>query len=179
MAHIRLFTPEFMRELKLPPRPGNPSKSKKGGESTYIDTLEPGKALVLRVSYGGKMTWKAMFYVKVPDPQGKLRTIARAKKLGHYPEMSVAAAYAAARTFDAKQGAASYEGGTFGKAAEDWLEENSHLRSAREVRRHLESYVLSQWASNPSMKFVAGRSTNYSIRSQRSASGVLTRNESD
>lgn len=145
MAHIRLFTPEFMRDLQLPPKPRDPSKSKKKAEATYIDTLEPGKALILRVSYGGRKAWKVMFYIKVADAQGRPRTVARSKKLGRYPTMSIADAYAKAREFDQNKGAAAFAGGTFGKAAQDWLEENAHFRSAKEIRRHLESYVLPQW----------------------------------
>jgi integrase len=158
MPHKRVFSKEFMQRhdpLKNPdilkaPKPKR-GKNSRGGEATYIDTLgdRGGKALVLRVSYGGSMTWKVMFYVKKTNPKGKTITAARVKRLGHYPEMSIDEAYEKAADHDPQKAAASYRAGTFGEAAEKWLDENQHLRSIDEVERHLRSYVLPRWGERP------------------------------
>jgi integrase len=158
MPHKRIFTKEFMARHDPRKNPGilkapttKNGKNTRGGEATHIDTLgnQGGKALVLRISYGGTMTWKVMFYVKTTSAKGKAVTAARVKRLGHFPAMSIDEAYDKAETYDPKKGAASYVAGTFGEAAEKWLDENQHLRSIGEVERHLRSYVLPQWGERP------------------------------
>src|SRR3954463_13338074 len=96
------FTTDFVDSLR---KRGLPQKGKtrSGEDITVTDKIEKGKSLLLRASYGGRMTWKVLYYVSKPNAEGNLRTVPRAKKLGLYPGMKVKEAYAAARRFNHQQ----------------------------------------------------------------------------
>jgi hypothetical protein len=137
----RKFTTKFMKGI---PRP-----TKRERDKTYMDTRDPGKALVLRVSYGGTMTWKILFYVqRLTD--GK--TVPRAKKIGEYPQLSENEAYQKLKEFNPDDEHAASRAGTFGAVAEKWLAgyvRKKGLRSAQEIERQLRTYVLPRWADIP------------------------------
>src|SRR5690349_18151014 len=93
------FTETAVQRLKPPAKPL---------QTDYFQRLKPGITLLLRVSYGGRKTWRCMYYVN-----GK----ARSALLGHYPALSAAEARKAADNFDAPHAVASGEAGSFGEVA--------------------------------------------------------------
>jgi integrase len=112
-----------------------------GKQVTYIDTLRRGCALVLVVSYGGTKTFRLMTYVN-----GKPRT----RKLGTYPTMTLKQARDMALAYFENPNRA--EVGSFKSVAENWLHRHvyaSGMRSARERRRHLHTYVYPKWEARP------------------------------
>jgi integrase len=134
----KTLTDAFVRTRK-PPRPerGDPR------QVTYIDTLDRGVALVLVVSYGGAKTFRVLTYVN-----GKPVS----RKLGTYPQLSLAEAKKQARAyFDNPQAFnAQAEVGTFKQVAEDWFKrhvEKQGLISKPEIRRQLDKYVYPKWGT--------------------------------
>jgi integrase len=125
------LTDGFVKHVK--PQPGK--------QVTYINTIQRGCALVLVVSYGGTKTFRLMTYVN-----GKPKT----RKLGTYPQMSLAKAREAALAYFENPNRA--EVGSFKDVADNWLHRHvygSGMRSASERKRHLEYYVYPKWASRP------------------------------
>jgi hypothetical protein len=113
--------------------------SKEAGQVQYFERLKKGLTLVMSVSYGETKTWRALFYVG-----GKPRS----RRLGTYPQMSVAQAREAAFKFDPDAAVASTEAGTFKQIAESWVREyvdEKKLRSKYEIERHLRVYVYPVW----------------------------------
>jgi integrase len=109
----------------------------------YIHTIERGLALVLVLSSGGTKAWRVLTY-----ENGK----AVSRKLGTYPALSVKAARDKAR--EAFENPTKFEAeakvGTFKDVAEKWFRhhvERNELRSAKELKRHLDNYILPKWAS--------------------------------
>jgi integrase len=124
----------------------------KGRPFGTVDYFDAHTGLVLRVNYGGRKTWRALYYVKgVNKKTGKPRTEPRTRPLGRYPKMSVKEARLAAKKFDpqtpTRRGAE-----TFKQVADDWVRdhvEQEDLRSRREIVRQLETYVLREWEHSP------------------------------
>jgi integrase len=76
----------------------------------------------------------------------------RSRRLGAYPQMSVAQAREAAFTFDPDAAVASTEAGTFKQIAESWVREyvdEKKLRSKYEIERHLKVYLYPVWEKEP------------------------------
>jgi integrase len=128
------FTELGVKKLSLPPQ---------GKQVDYFQPLMKGRTLVLRLSYGGTKAWRVGFYIN-----GR----AQAKTLGHWlPEkkgMGVAAARAAAVSFDPKAASAAAEAGSVKQVAEDWVKRyvaKKGLRSQREIERILNHYVYPAW----------------------------------
>src|SRR3954466_452352 len=108
------FTTDFAQRLHAQVL-DRPKGKQRGGDIVHADHIEQGKSLILRKSYGGRMTWKVLFYVTVKDERSKAKIVARAKKLGRYPDMSVKQAYTAARNFNHHRASAAASSDTFGK----------------------------------------------------------------
>jgi integrase len=128
------FTEAAVEKYKLPPQ---------GAQIDYFEKLMKGRTLVLRLSYGGSKTWRVGYYVNGRP---------KAKSIGHYPELKVAAARLAARTFDPKKAHAAATAGSFKAVAEKWLSQyvaKKKLRTAPEIERILNRYVYPDWAAEP------------------------------
>jgi integrase len=133
------LTEEGVRKLKPPT---------KGKQVDYFDAGMPG--LVLRMNYGGRKTWRALYYVKGVDKDGKHRTEPRTHPLGLYPILSLKEAREAARRFLAAPQKALADAGTssFKEIAEDFVRrhvEANSLRSQAEIERCLNKYILPRW----------------------------------
>jgi integrase len=105
----------------------------------YFEHLKKGRSLVLNVSYGGTRNWRVLYY-----QNGRPKS----QSLGSYPEMSVGSARLAAHAFKSEEAIAKAKAGTFQQVAEDWFTEHVEarkLRTAKELRRHLTTYVLPHW----------------------------------
>ena len=99
------------------------------GQVDYYDAVMPG--LVLRVNYGGRKTWRALYYVKGTHKRtGKPRTEPRTHPLGKYPIMNLKAAREAAQKFllDPKKALA---GGTFQEVTDDFLKRHVEANKLR------------------------------------------------
>jgi integrase len=128
-----VFTVASVARLKLPAE----------GQVEFFQNLERGLSLVLRLSYGGTRAWRVVFYVG-----GKQR----AKTIGRFPDVSVAAARKAAYAFDPKAANAAADAGSFKAVAEAWLKRyvaKKQLRSQPEIERQLREYVYPAWARVP------------------------------
>lgn len=134
------LTEEGVRKLKPPPE---------GKQIDYFDAGMPG--LVLRVNYGGRKTWRALYYVKGKHKQtGEARTEPRTRPLGIYPLLKLKEAREAARRFlvDPQKGLAEVDAGSFREVAEDFIKrhvEAHQLRSRAEIKRCLNKYILPHW----------------------------------
>ena len=119
------------------------------GQVDFYDAVMPG--LVLRVNYGGRKTWRALYYVKgVHKTTGKPRTEPRTHPLGKYPILSLKEAREAARRFltDPKKALAEVGTGSFKDVAEDFIKrhvEPSKLRTEAELKRCLNRYIMPLW----------------------------------
>ena len=139
-AHMpaKRLTDAFVRNVRLP----NELKER---QTTYIDTMERGLALMLVVSYGGTKTFRAMTY-----RNGKPVSL----KLGSYPQLTVKAARTKAREYweDPKRFEEKVEVGSFASVAENWFKRHvqaNGLRSHEEIRRQLKTYVYPKWKDRP------------------------------
>ena len=108
----------------------------------FFDRLDRGVTLQLVVSYGGTRTFRAMTYADNGRSQSR--------KLGSYPAMTLAQAKKAARTYfeDPRKFEVQAETGSFHEIAENWFKrhvQGNKLRSQRDIRRQLESYVYPNW----------------------------------
>jgi integrase len=125
------FTERGVSTLPLPPM---------GQQADYFEKLRRGLTLTLRLSYGGSRSWRVGYYVN-----GK----PKAKTIGHYPDIGVAAARKAAFSFDPKAATAAAEAGSFKDVAEKWLHAKRKLRSLPQAERMLRVYVYPQWERMP------------------------------
>jgi integrase len=128
-----VFTTAGVEKLKPPAE----------GQVDFFQRLERGLTLVLRLSYGGTKAWRVVYYVNGRP---------RAKTLGHYPDLGVAAARKSAYAFDPKAANASAEAGSFKEVAEEWLKRyvaKRRLRSQREIERQLRTYIYPEWERQP------------------------------
>ena len=147
------FTDKFVKAIKPPTREEK--------QALYVEKQgqgRSGRSLVLHVSYGGAKTWRIGYYKdgtrkrKLPDGSEKVvpTRLSVSAKLGAYPEMSLAKAREAARAFEPpKASAAARRDARFEIVAERWLSEHVEqrgLRSARELRRHVEQYMAPAFA---------------------------------
>src|SRR5262245_20496300 len=110
------------------------------GPRPPFENLFEGRSLILSLSHGGTRSWSVMYY-----ENGK----ARRRRLGLFPDMKTAAARKAARELDVQGAIAGARAGSFKEVAEHWFKrhvEGSRLRSAKEIRRHLEFYVYPRWS---------------------------------
>src|SRR6516225_2327033 len=119
-----------------------------GKQVDYYDAGMPG--LVLRVNYGGAKVWRALYYLKRIDEDGKHLTIPTTYKLGRYPVLSLQQARQKAREFlaDPDKAKSKAEAGTFKDIAENYIKRHvdaSKLRSKGEIVRCLEKYVYPHW----------------------------------
>jgi integrase len=127
------FTEASVRKFTLPTT----------GQLDYFEKLKRGLTLVLRASYGGTKAWRVLYYANSKP---------RAKTIGHYPELGVAAARKKAFAFDPKAATAAAEAGSFKEVAESWIKhyvDAKRLRSKREIERILKYYVYPEWARRP------------------------------
>jgi integrase len=123
-----------------------------GKQVDYYDAGMPG--LVLRVNYGGAKVWRALYYLKRIDEDGKHLTIPTTYKLGRYPVLSLKQARDKAREFlaDPEKAKHKAESGTFKDIAENFIKRHvdaSKLRSKGEIVRCLEKYVYPHWGNRP------------------------------
>lgn len=134
------LTEEAVRKLKPPAQ---------GKQIDYFDAGMPG--LVLRMNYGGRKTWRALYYVKGTHKQtGAPRTEPRTHPLGLYPVLSLKEARKAAGKFLADPAAAlsGANSESFKEVAEDFLKrhvEKKGLRTQPEIERCLRKYILPHW----------------------------------
>lgn len=116
----------------------------------YFDAGMPG--LMLRVSYGGTKTWRALYYVNRKP---------KTHKLGRYPVLNLKQARDAARAFLADPQTAKRRSGTgtFKSVAEKFLElhvTHNRLRSKREIERCLTKYIYPAWEDRPFIELRRG-----------------------
>jgi integrase len=127
------FTDGWIKALPVPDK-----------EVQYYERLYRGLSLALYLGLSGAKSWRVLYYDK-----GKPRS----KTLdASYPELSIAAARKAAKEFDQDKAVASSEAGTFEKVSSDWLTDyvdRRKLRSGKEMRRHLATYILPMWGNRP------------------------------
>jgi integrase len=121
------------------------------GSHDIFDKGMPG--LVLRMNYGGRKTWRALYYVKkvVND---KHRTEPRTHPLGIYPILNLKEAREKARQFlvDPAKALAQSDAGSFGEVAANFIKrhvEAKQLRSKPEIERCLAKYILPRWQHRP------------------------------
>src|SRR5262249_28476693 len=135
------LTEEGVGKLKAPA---------KGKQIDYFDTIMPG--LVLRVNYGGAKAWRALYYVKRLDKDGRRITLPTTHKLGRYPVLKLKEARDKARQFLADPDAAlrKADTGSFREVAENFLKrhvEANKLRWQSEIERCLHKYVYPHWGN--------------------------------
>jgi integrase len=139
----KALTEEGVRKLKPPP---------KGKQVDYFDAHMPG--LVLRINYGGAKVWRALYYRKRLDRDGKQLTVPTTYKLGRYPVLNLKQARAKAQQFlvDPQKALAQADTGSFKEVAENFLKrhvEANKLRWQPEVERCLNKYVYPHWQHRP------------------------------
>jgi integrase len=122
----------------------------KGKQDDHYDAVMPG--LILRVNYGGAKVWRALYYLKRIDENGKHLTIPTTFKLGRYPVLSLQQARQKAREFlaDPDKAKSKAEAGTFKDIAENFIKRHvdaSKLRSKGEIVRCLAKYVYPHWGN--------------------------------
>src|SRR5215472_18604722 len=119
-----------VRRLKLP--------SPERRIDTRYDSVVGG--LILQVSYGGAKTWRVLSY-----RGGRTRSVA----LGRFPDVSVAEARKRAKAFQLDPVAAlkKADAESFAAVVATYLERqvDGRLRTADEVHRTFERYVLPVW----------------------------------
>jgi integrase len=133
------LTEEGVRKLKAPVQ---------GKQIDYFDAYQPG--LVLRVNYGGAKVWRALYYLKRLDQDGKRITLPTTYKLGRYPTLDLKQARIKAREFlaDPQKALAQADVGSFKEVAENFLKrhvEANKLRWQAEIERCLNKYVYPHW----------------------------------
>ena len=119
-----------------------------GKQIDYFDAGMPG--LVLRVNYGGAKVWRALYYVKKVDKDGKRITVPTTRKLGRYPNLKLKEAREKARQFDPQKPQA--DDGSFRKIAENFIKryvEPEKLRTQPEIERCLKKYIYPTWEHRP------------------------------
>ena len=114
-------------------------------EVQYAERLKKGLSLMLYVSAlpHGTKTWRVLYY-----ENGKPRS----KRLGTYPDLTVAKARVKADEFDKEVAIASTQAGTFKGVAEQWIVEHVVKRgliSKRQIVQHLTVYVYPKWETRP------------------------------
>jgi len=134
---------EGVAKLKPPPR---------GKQIDYYDTHLPG--LVLRVNYGGAKIWRALYYVKRTDKNGKSVSIPTTFKLGRYPTLRLKEARDKARQFldNPQKAKAKAVTGSFKDVAENFLAryvKAKNLRSQVNIERILNNLVYPHWQDRP------------------------------
>ena len=122
------------------------------GQVDYYDAGMPG--LVLRVNYGGAKVWRALYYLKKFDKDGKIITVPTTHKLGRYPHLKLKQAREQARQFleDPQQALAQADEGSFREVAENFIKrhvEHEKLRSQPEIERVLRKYIYPKWEARP------------------------------
>ncbi len=119
-----------------------------GKQIDYFDAGMPG--LVLRVNYGGAKVWRALYYVKKVNKDGKRITMPTTRKLGRYPNLKLKEAREKARQFDPQKPQA--DDGSFRKVAENFIKrhvEHEGLRTQPEIERCLKKYIYPKWEHRP------------------------------
>jgi integrase len=124
------------KEPLPPPQPLKPPT-----QVVFLDTLQHGLALVLVVSYGGTKSFRVLTY-----REGQPHSI----KLGTYPNMTLKQARDAAWDYykNPQKFTEQKLVGTFAEISAEWYKrhvERKGLRTAAEIRRHLDRYVLPKW----------------------------------
>jgi hypothetical protein len=119
----------------------------------YFDAGMPG--LVLRVNYGGAKVWRALYYVKKVDKDGKRITMPTTRKLGRYPHIKLKEAREKARQFlaDPQKALTQADDGSFREVAENFIKRyvkhEKKLRSQPEIERVLTKYIYPKWEHRP------------------------------
>ena len=92
-----------------------------GKQVDYYDAGMPG--LILRTNYGGAKVWRALYYLKRVDSDGKHLTIPTTYKLGRYPVLSLKQARERAREFlaDPEKAKNKADAGTFKDVAQNFI----------------------------------------------------------
>ena len=111
--------------------------------------------LVLRVNYGGRKTWRALYYVKgFHKKTGQPRTEPRTHPLGLFPRLNVKQAREEARKFlgNPQKGLADANKETFREVAENYVKRQvvatknrTELRSRKEIERCPTKYIYPHW----------------------------------
>jgi integrase len=123
-----------------------------GKQIDYFDAGMPG--LVLRVNYGGAKVWRALYYVKKVDKDGKRITMPTTRKVGRYPHIKLKEAREKARQFlaDPQKALAQADDGSFREVAENFIKrhvEHEQLRTQVEIERCLKKYIYPRWEARP------------------------------
>jgi integrase len=141
------LTEEGVKKLKPPPH---------GKQLDYYDTGLSG--LVLRLNYGGKKTWRALYYVPAVAKSGKRKgqriSMPTTRELGRYPILKLKEARDKARVFlaDPQQALAQTDVGSFHEVAENFIKrhvEKNGLRTQGDIERLLRKLVHPSWGHRP------------------------------
>jgi integrase len=131
----------------------------KGKQLDYFDAGMPG--LVLRVNYGGAKVWRALYYIKKLDQDGKRVTVPTTHKLGRYPHLTLKKAREKARQFlaDPQKALAQADIGSFKEVAQNFIKRHvdaNRLRSKPEIERCLTKYIYPAWEHRPFLELKRG-----------------------
>jgi integrase len=141
------LTEEGVAKLKAPPT---------GKQVDYYDAVMPG--LVLRLNYGGKKTWRALYYVPSVAKSGKRKgqriSMPTTRELGRYPILRLKEARDKARQFlaDPQQALAQADTGSFQEVADNFIKRHvakNGLRSQPHIERLLRNLVHPSWGHRP------------------------------
>jgi integrase len=141
------LTEEGVAKLKAPPT---------GKQVDYYDAVMPG--LVLRLNYGGKKTWRALYYVPAVAKSGKRKgqriSMPTTRELGRYPILKLKDARDRARAFlaDPQQALAQADTGSFQEVAENFIKRHvvkNALRTRGDIERLLGNLVYPSWGQRP------------------------------
>jgi integrase len=127
------FTDSAIKRFKLPPG------------KTQIDLFETAgdnKSLGMTVGKQ-KRSWLVMWY-----REGRTQR----KNIGEWPAMNTSSAWKTLHAFSTERAETAKLAGSFAEVAGEWFKqdvEKRGLRSAREVRRHLDFYVMNRWGKRP------------------------------
>jgi integrase len=127
-------------------------KPKQGEQIDYFD----GKIrnLVLRVNYGGKKTFRVLYYVskvaKSGKKEGRRVSVPTYHSLGEHPQLKLKDAREQARTFNPKAGKGG--SGSVAEVAQDFLKRyvrQKKLRTEGAIERLINKHILPDWKDLP------------------------------
>ena len=139
-------------------------KPKQGEQCDYFDAGQ--RHLVLRLNYGGKKTWRVLYYVpkiaKSGKKEGKRIKVPTYHSLGEHPKLKLKDARDLVQHFEVQAG----KGGTGSvqEVAQDFLKRyvrQKKLRTAGAIERLIDKHILTEeWKVLPSPRLSASRWPN-------------------
>lgn len=166
---------------------GDPQKMPKPPRWAQIQIFDSEvPRLVLRLSYDGAKTYRALHYIKRVNKKGKLITAPAFHSLGRHGNINLKQARALARTFLAdpqkvleqkRDAELKAQTGSFKEVAENWFKrhvEAEGIRSVRDIRAHLDRYIYPEWEN---LQFTAIRRTAITNLMDKIEDGTLPKRD--